>query len=178
MDKQEAYDSAMNYHNKYKSVHGDIEEHLDTLLSYAKQSESITEMGVRFVVSTWSFVLGQPKKLISIDIDDVRSYLSPVFDICKSLDIDFKFIQGDTLQIDIEETDLLFIDTLHTYDQLRGELNRHGNKAKKWIIFHDTETFKDMVPAIDEFLSENKHWYRKEVFTNNNGLTVLERIHE
>jgi len=31
-------------------------------------------------------------------------------------------------------------------------------------------------PAIDEFLQQNSHWKVKEVFTNNNGLTILERV--
>ena len=187
MNKEQALESATNYYNTKKSTHGDIHEHLDTLLSYAKQSESIVEMGTRYVVSTWSFVLGQPKKLICIDIDNVRHHLNPVVDICKSLDVDFQFIQGDILQVDIEETDLLFIDTLHTYNQLSKELNRHGNKAKKWIILHDTEIFgkvaedgidKGLQYAIDEFLTSNQNWFIKEVFTNNNGLTVLERVHD
>ena len=54
---------------------------------------------------------------------------------------DFHFTVGDTKAIDIEETDLLFIDTLHTYDQLAAELARHGMKARRWIVLHDTTTF-------------------------------------
>ena len=33
----------------------------------------------------------------------------------------------DNKDIDIEETDLLLLDTLHRYDQLKGELDRHSD---------------------------------------------------
>ena len=100
---------------------------------------------------------------------------------------------GDTTNIEIEETDLLFIDTLHEYEQIKKELELHGNKSRKYIIFHDTECFKfrnernpdvygqtkedklGIVPAIMEFLELNPHWKVHEVFTNCNGLTVLKR---
>jgi hypothetical protein len=36
----------------------DINEHLPTLLKYAKECETIIECGVRRMCSSWSFVLG------------------------------------------------------------------------------------------------------------------------
>ena len=48
--------------------------------------------------------------------------------------IDFLFTEADVLKIEIEETDLLFIDTYHAYQQIKGEFELHGNKAKKYII--------------------------------------------
>ena len=105
--------------------------------------------------------------------------------------------------MNIEETDLLFIDTLHRYFQLYNELGLHAKNVKKYIILHDTETYgevdeplyapqipvkmsekvirtkaKGLKQAISDFLNttkEGKNWKIKEVFTNNNGLTVLER---
>ena len=57
--------------------------------------------------------------------------------------------------------------------------------SDKYIIFHDTTTFGQvgeggqypgLNPAINEFLLDNDDWFIKEIFTNNNGLTVLERL--
>jgi hypothetical protein len=166
----------------------DIEEHLPTLKKYSKGLDHVIEMGVRSIVSTWAFLAGRPKKLTSIDINHPSihgSNLDLVEEQAKKEGIEFNFIQGDTTKISIDECDLLFIDTWHVYDQLKTELNLHGNKSKKYIIFHDTQAFgyhgetagyKGLIPAIDEFLSENNHWKVKEIFTNNNGLTILERI--
>lgn len=169
-----------NY-NKKCSLRSDINEHLPTLKKYSEECEHITEMGVRDVVSTWAFLMGEPKKLISYDISQINETV--ILDAIKDTNIDFKFILGDTTKIEIEETDLLFIDTLHTYEQLKIELELHGNKSKKYIIFHDTTLFGNrgergdigLNPAINEFIEKNPHWVQHEVFTNCCGLTILKR---
>lgn len=166
----------------------DINEHLPTLKKYAEECDHITEMGVRWVVSTFAFMMGKPKTLISIDIDPLEKHgfkLEVIVEMAKENGIDFKFILGDTRKIEIEETDFLFIDTFHVYDQLKAELTLHGNKARKYIGFHDTTSFEfigegngsfvGLWPAIEEFLSDNPHWEIHERFTNNNGLTILKR---
>ena len=159
----------------------DINEHLPTLKKYSEECDHITEMGVRDVVSTWAFLMGEPKKLISYDINQMDEKI--ILDAIKDTDIEFKFILSDTTKIEIEETDLLFIDTLHTYEQLKVELELHGNKSKKYIIFHDTTLFGyrgergdiGLNPAIEEFIEKNPHWSKHEVFTNCCGLTILKR---
>mgnify|MGYP003341704613 CR=1 FL=1 len=112
---------------------------------------------------------------------------------CSENNIQFEFIIGNTLQMQIEETDLLFIDTLHAYKQLNQELTLHGNKAKKYIILHDTSSYeysdernsytnenmdspiRGLWPAVEEFLKNNNHWKIQERRLNNNGLTILKR---
>ena len=87
--------------------------------------------------------------------------------------------------MELEETDLLFIDTWHVYEQLKTELALHAGRARKWIILHDTQTFgitgetaghRGLLPALEEFLDGNPVWRRVEHFTNCNGLTILERL--
>lgn len=157
----------------------DIVEHLQTLADLAMKCNHITEMGVRNVVSTWPFVTGIQKggKVISIDIVmPPEQELKRVSDFSLEKGIQFEFHLGDTTKIEIEETDLLFIDTLHEYAQLKKELELHADKAKKFIVIHDTESCKkELWPAIDEFLKEHKEWVIKAVYTNNNGLFVLRR---
>ena len=170
----------------YRSLETDINEHFDTIKRYAEDCDHIIEVGVRGVNSTWAFLYGNPKNMLSIDKFDPIEWdvdVKIVKQIAKDNGIEWDFIQGDILEIEIPETDLLFIDTLHNYPQLSNELKLHGNKAKKYIVMHDTETNKivgdfggeGLQKAIDEFLLENKHWAVKEVFTNNNGLTILKR---
>jgi len=176
------------------NTQSDINEHLPVLKKYSTGLNHIVEMGVRGIVSTWAFLSARPKKLTSIDIEHPSKYggkfkfvgdLNLVETESKKEGIEFNFIQGDTTKLQIDECDLLFLDTWHVYDQLKIELNLHGNKAKKFIILHDTETFgtrgetpgyQGLIPAIEEFLNDNKHWKIKEIFKNNNGLTILERI--
>lgn len=163
----------------------DINEHLPTLKSYASKCNHITEMGVRYIVSTYALLMGKPKKLISYDIMDCL--WQPIREIVKE-DTNFEFKIGNTLNIEIEPTEFLFIDTLHTYDQLKVELSLHANKVTKYIGFHDTTTFAThgesydgipkvgLWPAIEEFLNDNPQWIIHERYTNNNGLTILAKI--
>jgi hypothetical protein len=177
----------------------DINEHLPVLKRYAEECTHVTEMGVRWVVSTYAFLAARPERLISIDmqhpstwnasLDDVESY-------AEEINCNYTFWLTNNLEIEIEETDLLFIDTWHSYKQLKAELNLHASKVKKYIILHDTVLYgtqdelnsydawgwvneseeKGLIPALDEFLENNENWIRHEVLTNNNGLTILKRI--
>jgi len=164
----------------------DINEHLPTLYKYAKKCNHVTEMGVRNVVSTYALALGGPKKLICYDI--VNCDVSLLEESVKHF-IDFKFVKANTLKITIEPTELLFIDTLHNYNQLSAELKLHAGKVSKYIIFHDTTSYEKygesyqpirepvigIWPAIEEFLIANPEWVIAERFTNNNGLTILKK---
>lgn len=158
----------------------DINEHLETIKKYSVECDSVIEMGVRSIVSTWALLAGRPKKMISIDIKHPSFYggnLDEVYESCEKEGICFKFELKSSLEYQFDEVDLLFIDTVHTYDFLSTELKLHGNKVKKYIILHDTEIFKnELMPAVNEFLKDNNEWKIKECFINNNGLTVLERI--
>jgi hypothetical protein len=101
------------------------------------------------------------------------------------------------LEYDLDNCELLFIDTWHDYLQLKKELYRHHRKVQKYIILHDTVSFgfvnegsgepggdthdninlpTGLIPAVEEFLDSNKDWIIWERKVNNNGLTVLKKI--
>lgn len=174
--------------NEKHITSGDINEHLPVLKKYSEECDVIVELGVRKIVSTWAFLLGKPKKLISVDIKHPKEYNSTelplVEEISKEIGVDFNFILSDSRTVDIPECDLLFIDTLHTYNQIKKELEVHANKVNKYIILHDTETFRTIGEvngevgiwlAVEEFLSTNLEWKIVEELKNNNGLTVIKR---
>lgn len=168
----------------------DIREHMFTLLGYSLHCDHITEMGVRDVISTWAFLAANPKKLVSIDIT-YSPNIEEAKVLAKEANIEFEFLQQDTIARDfnIEKTDLLFIDTLHTYPQLKQELNQHANNVSKYIIMHDTTTFgfinesnifsspkQGLRAAVIEFLEENDNWMLINSYEHNNGLGILKRI--
>jgi predicted O-methyltransferase YrrM len=186
-----------NIFNAKIKTPSDINEHLLTLNEYANKVNTVTEFGTRFGCSTWAFLNSSAKRIISYDLKKTLE-VDELIQIAKESNIDYTFNELDTLSIEIENTDLLFIDTLHTYQQLSQELLIHAGKVNKYIILHDTITFgnRDMEYvgpisnkisktlqakqglqiAIDEFLTENKEWKLDKHFTNNNGLTILEKI--
>jgi len=189
-----------NMYQQKCATASDIFEHLPTLRRYAAQCDHITELGVRTVVSTWAFLAGLNRKtnvrpkLVSVDIASPVHHggnLEEVVAAAAEAGIDFRFIEADDRKIELSETDLLFIDTWHAYDQLKAELELHAGRAHKFIILHDTETYgltgeklsQELPPpaglkqALHEFLRDQKNsWRVKESFTNCNGLTVLERF--
>lgn len=189
--------------NKYEeklNTKSDINEHLSTLKQYADECNTIVEMGVRSLVSTWAFLVSKPRTLISLDIENPSKFggnIDEVYSLSNNVGINFKFVESSSLTYDMPLSDLLFIDTWHDYLQLKKELYRHHKNVKKYIILHDTNTFgyrdeseyenyheqrnetnlpKGLCPAIDEFLNENKEWVLWERKPNNNGLTVLKKI--
>lgn len=161
----------------------DTKEHLPTLRKYAQECSHITEFGTRFVVSTYGLLAGKPKRLLTYDLTPDPAIWRAAA-LAKENNIELGFVEKNVLEADIEPTDLLFIDTLHDYGQLKRELELHSSKVKKYIICHDTETYgyKDqsgagpgLMQAINEFLAANTAWKIKERYTNCNGLLVLER---
>lgn len=170
-------DKIEEYYNYFHNKEGDINEHFPVIKKYAEECEIIYELGVRGIVSTWALLAGHPKKMVSVDIVHPSYFggdIESVSSICKENNIDYIFVLANSLEIEIEETDLLFIDTIHTCEQVTKELEKHAEKTKKYIIFHDTE-IPEMENAVQLFLSKNAIWNLKEVKRNNNGLTVLER---
>ncbi len=146
----------------------DISEHLPTLRLLVSLCDHVTEFGVRSGVSTQAFLTTNVPS-IHYDIDPQPfAFPSP-----------HSFIQADTLKIDIQPTDLLFIDTEHSYEQLSQELALHANKVRKYLVFHDTTTYDEaLTPAIVEFLKDHKDWKLLAQYLNNNGLTVLVKGNE
>lgn len=165
------------YFNFSKYEESDINQHIEIMHKYANECEHITEFGVRAGVSTWAWLASRAKVVRCFDIQNIDDNLKFHYKSAKATKKDFTFTCVDTAadKLEIEETDLLFIDTNHIYEQCSKELKLHSHKVKKYLIFHDTAICPDLNKAIDEFLKDNLNWKIKEVFTNNNGLTILER---
>lgn len=180
-------------YNEWCARPTDINEHLPVLKRYADECNHVTEMGVRRGASSRAFLMADVT-LRSYDIYEEQS-VTELFNQAQLDGKDVQYIIQDVLQVKIEPTDMLFIDTWHSQGQLRQELAMHGNVPSKYLAFHDTHTYgtvdesmewasnpnrkaikgQGLLPAIIEFIMENPHWKFKEHRTNNNGLTVLER---
>lgn len=161
----------------------DINEHMPRLRELASECTHVTEFGVRSGNSTIAFMAGLDKyphtQLESYDLN------GPQFDPPELETLNWRFTQSDTSKLDqIDQTDMLFIDTLHDCAQVVAEL-KHGHKARKFIVFHDTVLFgcreesTNGEPGINHaiwcFLAGNPWWRVKEHHANNCGLLVLER---
>jgi len=172
----------------------DINEHLPVLRELGR-GKRILELGVRTGCSSIAFLAGRPGSLTSIDID--WSQLDPQVIAGAELagvkwgrhklsSIDATALNGYTGYVIYAETrnyDLLFIDTLHTADQIREELRIHAPHADR-IVIHDTvanwakgENGQPGIggPILDLLEPVDSVWSVEKEYSNNNGLMVLRR---
>lgn len=173
-------------YNESVNESSDINEHLPVLKKYGSSVEHITEFGVRGGNSTTAFLASEPEKMISFDIK-FKARVQHIVDAARKDGINYWYILKDVLGATIEPTDLLFIDTKHTYNQLKAELALFNEQVSKYIILHDTVAFgytnevqeggkrEGLMPAIDEFLQQSPSWEKHDEYKNNNGLLVLKR---
>jgi hypothetical protein len=155
------------------------------------------------LVDAAKFEPGVPRSLTGIDsrVAPAPYLFTHVED---APDIAIFFQEGDVLRVEGVTCDLLFIDTLHVYGQLKRELALHAPGTRKFIILHDTtvdathgealrvgwdpaalaartgipvqEITTGLWPAVEEFLASHPEWKLRIRYTNNNGLTILERV--
>lgn len=139
------------------------------------------------------------KKYIAIDLIDENTNILNAKEISESVGINFEFIVSNTIEIEIDKTDLLFIDTDHRYQHLMKELELHNENVSKYIIIHDTsgkyENWEDwpfdhenrgelknnpnkygLWPCVVDFIDQNPNWKLLERGQEGNGMTVLQRI--
>jgi len=196
---------------KLAHINSDIFEHLPTLYRYSRECDTILESGVRNCVSSWAFASGLlhshkegNKKLLLNDINksDEAAELVNLVNLLPNLKIEEHWISN--LELEIEPTDMVFIDTWHVYGQLKRELAKFRNIAKKYIILHDTtvdgekgetirrgwnaeqqsletgipveEILRGLWAAVEEFLKDNDEWELVHRYKNCNGLTILRRV--
>lgn len=155
---------------------GDSPSRFDTYAKYASMVDSVTEFGVYTGLSTTAFVSGKPKKVRSYDI--TSSYLTVLheLEVCAGeLGVDFRFEIASSLNIEIEETDLLFIDTVHEKEYCLKELNLHHLKAKKFIVLHDIIAWPGVLQAAEEFMSVHPEWTVYERDDVGCGLLAMSR---
>ncbi len=190
----EAVNKISQLYQEKCNLASDINELLPYLRGYADKVESVTEMGVRHPTSTYAFLSSKAKRVRSYDIE-TQPGVAIAIDLAKKAGIDYEYVEADVLAVDIEETDLLFIDTYHSYSQLTAEFKRHAGKVRKFILMHDSISFRTsdepsyhavsilvppankvgIWPAIQEFLEANKEWSIELELTFNNGLMILKK---
>lgn len=160
----------------------------------------VTELGMRWATgSTLAFLAASPAQLVSWELEPLHVVSQNVLDVVRAVAFeprDGKLVPvqgatrwqprvGNTLEVEVEETDMIFFDTYHTAKHLLAELMRHGMKARKFLAFHDTHTFgwqgedgstPGLRSAVWRFMKEYfPLWRVLEDRANCNGLVVLQR---
>lgn len=133
--------------HRYKHTVATTNEHFDTFFTLGKECESICEMGIESVYSTWAFLYAlmnnnsEKKQMLCVDIN-YTDRVKPAVQAAKRAGIDMHIIIGDSIHTPLPQVDMLFIDTWHIYGHLRRELANHYHRVNKYILMHDTEIDK------------------------------------
>jgi hypothetical protein len=156
---------------------GDSPTRFDRYTYYAKQVDSIIEFGVYTGLSTTAFLLGNPKRLISYDTFEDNFFVrKDIEQYAKENNVHFEFRLGHTHFIPPEYTDLLFIDTEHTYDHVSKELEIHAPFVNKFIMLHDVAACPEVLYAAIDYIVKDPNWAIHEHCNQGSGLLVLKKI--
>lgn len=155
-----------------------VQWYTDILIKYANkvQIKDVTELGIYQGISTSAFLTTNISSLKSYDITLSKMPI-PLF---KKLNKDIMWtvdIKNSVIDI-INPTDLLFIDTVHTYEHLQKELTLHHKNVSNYIIIHDTnypvkKSKKKVYNAVLEFVEAAPGWKVDLQITEHTGLMVL-----
>lgn len=130
---------------------GDIACNLPLVASWLRKAQPahVTEIGVRWGVSSWAFAryaaeraaAGQPAAYVASDITKKETVAQLDAAMVGCPGVAYSFVEGDDLEVPAWDTDFLFIDTWHTYKQLFRELDRWAPRTRSVLVLHDTATF-------------------------------------
>jgi hypothetical protein len=146
--------AARERYQEVAAASSDIHKHLPRLRREARGA--VLELGVRGGSSTVALLAGLEERggmLWSVDVDPASAAVFPnhaqwCFVLADSQDE--RPVVGAGLP---EKLDVLFIDTIHTYEQVRGELATWGDRVVEGglILFHDTDSYPPIRKAISEW---------------------------
>ena len=157
----------------------DLNEHMETLKSYADKCDSIMEITER-QESTIAFLTSSAKKLISFQREQGKFIKDGMTNFPDRF-FNYSINEDISLVLKDESYDLAFLDAGHTYREVVSQLQNFGVRAKRFIILHDTTLYGSKGPdnqagkmkAISEFLKSNPLWTIIRQDHHQHGLTVL-----
>eukprot|EP00928_Gymnodinium_smaydae_P032307 TRINITY_DN23436_c0_g2_i1.p1 TRINITY_DN23436_c0_g2~~TRINITY_DN23436_c0_g2_i1.p1 ORF type:complete len:137 (+),score=15.98 TRINITY_DN23436_c0_g2_i1:128-538(+) len=117
--------------------------------------------------------------------------------VASANNVSYRFLQASSLHVSLKPADMVFIDDLHAYAQVRRELAKYAPLALKYIVLHDTFSWRDrdecqeeryqsldvcvgqpalgIYQAVVEFLQLHPEWIVRSHTDRSAGLTVLQR---
>lgn len=151
----------------------------NSLTFYGKQCDHITEIGIGGGKSGTTWLYCKPKKLVGID----NRHTEVVKKLAEQVNIEYELITNNSKKIEIEQTDLLFLEGNHPMLHVLEELRIHSPKVKKYIIGNDINaeeeagfTGYEVEAAFIKFLIGNKKWKLVDRIYVGSGLIIIKRV--
>ena len=156
---------------------------LTNLIHDNPECQVVKEMGVCQGGTLAAILLAEPKKVIALD--HIERYIEPnkhLFDqFAEHNGIDLQWTFGDSLNPNnVDECDILHIDTTHEPKHLEQELMLHARSVRRFIVFHDTcdyGKYSGLLPVIAKYITlYDQNWKIVEHYIHRVGYTVIERV--
>lgn len=178
LDEMETIDEVFEV---VKEIPRDLEQHMDFLKDISSKCSHVTEISKR-KESLIALAAGKPKKIVSHNIE-IHSMLERVEELATDTEMERSFLRSTDVD-SIEKTDLLFIDTVHTYPMMMDELRKFAPSVKRFIVARGTQTNgeigedggRGILHALRLFMKENPKWSVIEHHEHQYGMTVLGRL--
>jgi len=171
----------------------DMAGHMVYIRNLVRGLGDCAEFGVRRANSTVALLAGCSGKVHSYDVERLPRFESYLTAIEKVAGGRWDFNLQSSLKATLPPCDALIIDSLHNYDHIKAELDRHGDGIRKYLIFHDSMScgcwgqsstcakskpnIIGIRPAIDHFMIDRKgQWEIIHHDVDNSGLLVIERV--
>lgn len=159
----------------------DLNEHMPKLRALASGIHHVTEFSHRRE-SLLAFVAGCKERVVSYNLEADNPLVKTILSQAPQLQLASK----DSPEVPvIEQTDLLFLDTVHTAERLQQELDKYAGSVNRFIVLHDTvlHAHTDQFGKSPGFCSvlekfavgKDKEWFLADHNPNQYGLTVLSR---
>lgn len=140
-----AYEKLRKEYELICATPSDVHDHLPVLRNLASECSSVTEIGMRSMVTSWALLQGlsdstsSKRFFLGIDLRmPPEKSLNKAKRLSKKCGMKFMFWQTNDMDIYLPSVDLLFIDSLHTYCHLTYELETFATYVNKYIAMHDT----------------------------------------
>lgn len=175
----------------------DFEQHMPILKAFADRCEYVTEFSKRheslvaLLASDARMVRTHNREITAGPAQEALSHISEAYKQAvankETPKKEYEFDDMPSMAVQkIEQTDLLHLDTIHHYDNTRGELAKYAGSVNKYIFLRGTGSFgidaefggEGMFAAIREFVAANPEWFVVYHTAIEYGLTILSRVPE
>lgn len=157
----------------------DLDKHLPKLRELATGCQTVVEFSKRRE-SLVAWAASGAKRVVSYNLER-DPLVDRVAELCSNVQVSPR---TSDMVPQIEECELLFIDSTHTEDVLTKELNKYHTKVNHYIVLHDTAIYGErgedgqaggLRLAMRKFMRANPEWSVVYHTQDQYGLTVLSK---
>lgn len=165
-----------------RKVPRDFDQHMPKLRELADQCEHVTEFSIRRE-SCIALCASKAKTIISRNSEQTDPLM---MQIQQALGVRLQHFDRNVTPPDIFETDLLFLNTVHTGERVMQQLQSYAKFVKRYIVLHNTQIYGErgedgqigIMVAARGFMRSNPEWSVVYHTIDQYGLTVLSRLQE